>query len=311
MNVTLRMNGVGNAFLRELGCDCPQCSMEKPRANTSASIIVHEDNKIIYHALFDCGSGTVDGLIRNNISKVDCIFNTHNHLDHISDLDRLVNSLKRNSQNFKPIPFYCTQGTWDSGLDSLYPWLKGNLIHGNFNRELWQNDPIILIENIKFKVTPIPVYHGRSANEPVVFVIEFCLDRPYKIILCWDYLHLVKNYSKKSKYDANYENENPEEIVNPEKKNVDILNGATELFLAGNTRTHQHTTGHASIMAGFELIKAITPERTWFVHYSGHEDKDGPLTDNQLQDWINKEKVNFQLEERPIFVAHHGMEIEF
>jgi len=319
MNITFRMNGVGNAFLRELGCECQQCSIEKPRANTSASLIVHEDNKILFHALFDCGTGTVDSLIKNNLNKVDCIFNTHNHLDHISDLDRLLNSLRRrNKENFIKIPFYCTKGTWDSGISSIYPWLESLVIHKNINKELLICSSIEPFQNndLKLKVTPIPVYHGKFAIEPVIFVIEFCTNKAYKIILCWDFLNLVKSYLNKDNYDNKFNSENPDVKIDPENilfNDKHILIGADELFLAGNTISNEPSTGHASIKAGFELIKTIKPKQTWIVHYSGHEDKDEnrALSDKQLQDWINNSKVQYGLgAEHPVVVAEHGMELE-
>ncbi|MFW9882105.1 MAG: hypothetical protein ACFFG0_54265, partial [Candidatus Thorarchaeota archaeon] len=120
------------------------------------------------------------------------------------------------------------------------------------------------------------------------------------------------NYVNKEQYDIKYNFENPGIDINPE--NIDfedhILYGANELFLSSNTITPQFT-GHASLKSGFRLIKAINPERTWIVHYSGHEDFDGPLTDNQLQNWIDINKIKFELNGYFIKVASHGMEINF
>jgi len=73
--VELRVNGVGNAFLKELGCSCVQCSAIKPRSSTSASFLIKDKttvrSSISKHILFDCGPGTVDSLIdyRKNANK--------------------------------------------------------------------------------------------------------------------------------------------------------------------------------------------------------------------------------------------------
>ena len=85
--IQFRMNGVRNAFLRELGClHCPQCGEEKPRANTSGSLLIYEAGKyrreLETHWLFDCGSGVVDSLIDNRVTTVNRIFISHSHSDH-------------------------------------------------------------------------------------------------------------------------------------------------------------------------------------------------------------------------------------
>jgi hypothetical protein len=63
-----------------------------------------------------------------------------------------------------------------------------------------------------------------------------------------------------------------------------------------------------SIEAGFRfLIPELQPKRTWVVHYSGHEDPGGPLSDQDLQHWINREKSCYDLGSADIWLAQHGM----
>ena len=86
----------------------------------------------------------------------------------------------------------------------------------------------------------------------------------------------------------------------------EILKGAHHLILAGNTVTPQPQTCHASLEAGFRLLKRLQPKRTWVVHYSGHEDPGGPLSDEQLECWIDRNKGDFDVR-----LAKHGMTLSF
>jgi len=308
--VVFRMNGVCNAFIREIGChSCPQCSADKPRAQTSGSLVVKSSWKnrrqTEYHVLFDCGIGVVDSLIDFGISTVSHIFVSHNHLDHIAGLDRLVNGQKR-SGGPVPLDVYCTQGTWDEGPHRLYPWLS-------LNHKLVapaKTDRLSL--GIDLRITPAAVYHGRFASEPVIWIVEFGSESDnthHKIVLGWDLLHLVPRYSSEDK-DAHYAGTTVSSTVLVSPHDA-LFQDVDELFLAGNTITPQDT-GHMSIETALSfLIPSIQPKRTWIVHYSGHEDSFGPLSDEQLQDWLNKNKRAYGLDNHDILVAQHGMTLVY
>jgi hypothetical protein len=52
---------------------------------------------------------------------------------------------------------------------------------------------------INLEVTPVPVYHGSFAFEPVIFVVSFdggnsTPNSRRKLVLCWDFLHLVTRH---------------------------------------------------------------------------------------------------------------------
>lgn len=310
--IELRINGVGNAFLRELGCGCVQCTASKQRSSTSASFLIKDkakvNSKISKHILFDCGPGTVDSLIDYNISTIDYLFNTHNHFDHIGDIDRIINSLSRHQINDKKLPFYATEGTWKKGILANFSWLVSKIDWRNLaiNGEI---KPIKLDFDINLKIIPIPVYHGPFAYQPVIFVIEFNTNnRNKKIIFCWDILHLVTEFPDFSETT----------IENPQQEKIEdlstiykILKQADDLFLECNTVTPNPGTGHQSIIDGFDLIKRISPKRTWIIHYSGHEDKFGPLSDYELQYWINLNKAKYKLNNKEIKMAEHGMVINY
>jgi len=363
--VILRINGVGHAFLRELGCDaCPRCSKDQRIvANTSASLIVkspwEHQRHIEQHVLFDCGIGVVDSLMEYGISRVDYLFITHNHVDHTGGLDRLLNSQRRTQPRSqdpaadtlvlkKPI-LYSTNETWKKGIAWGYPWLVGMVEWRSLNPALSTGEPIVPDATglgIHLKVTPIPVYHGPSAFESVMYVVEFGRGHDYrKLILGWDFLHLVTQHPPPSGIDPPHadsyvptikptgpgsygyptddypENRdalyaglaNPAEHLKPDEL-LPIhqpLKAPHELFLDGNTVTPQPYTGHASIMSGFSLIRRLNPRRTWIALYSGHEDPEGPRSDDELQAWMDEHKHDYGLATHEILVAKHGMVLTF
>lgn len=350
--VTFRMNGVSNAFLREVGCKCDQCSLSKPRVSTSGSLLIKRHTKAElttdHHVLFDFGPGVADSLIDSNIDNVNFFFNSHNHLDHIADLDRILNSLRRHKSGVKTWPLYSTTGTWVRGIYKSYPWLTGEYGMINF-KDLYKDGRLNSVEldlGIELKVTPVPVYHGPYAHEPVIFVIEFKVQGNWKkLVLCWDLLHLVSRHPEFDYYDPKVDPNSKtspgssgyptddypplfkdrEEIyqnipnlmadlsAHEVSKAHEILLDSDDLFLSGNTITPQYNTGHASITSGLHLIRRLRPKRSWIVHYSGHEDKFGSLTDRQLQEWIAGEKkgADYELNGAEIRVAEHRLVINY
>ena len=71
-------------------------------------------------------------------------------------------------------------------------------------------------------------------------------------------------------------------------------------------------TKHMSIQTGLRfLIPKVKPKRTWIVHYSGHEDPGGPMSDEELQHWLDHEKRKYGMNEAEIGVAKHGMVLAY
>jgi hypothetical protein len=59
------------------------------------------------------------------------------------------------------------------------------------------------------------------------------------------------------------------------------------------------------------MIPLLRPKRTWLVHYSGHEDPFGPLSDADLQIRLDHDKIAHGLAAHDLFVAHHGMALRW
>lgn len=284
--------------------------------------------KRLHHLLFDCGLGVVDSLIDNGTDDVTQIFLSHNHADHVLELDRLVNSLRRSGS---PTPFdvYCTQKTWDAGPYLHFHWLSQPPTPTLRHRLVTPNTPVALFGwgpgavplgdlGIGLRITPVDVWHGASAPEAVIWVVEFGSKEANtyrKLILMWDLLHLVPRHPNedsdlneaKVKADKKYSGTVAESNTLAEPL-ATLLKGANELFVEGNTYTPCPHTGHTSVEAALRFyVPILEPERTWIVHYSGHEDRFGPLSDDALQQRIDADNKTG----KPIFVARHGMTLSW
>jgi hypothetical protein len=317
--VVFRMNGVGGAFLRELGCHpCPQCSATKPRANTSGSLLVldrhRSRHRLRHHLLFDCGAGVVESLIDYGVTEVHQILISHRHPDHNLDLDRLINSLRRSGAT-PPFDCYCTAGTWQGGPAALFPWLP--LRH----RPVTPGQAVSLFPSgrgdgappgdlgIGLRITPLSVWHGLTAPDAAIWVIEFGRkdDSSYrKIVLAWDLLHLVPAYRSEDR-DSSYAGPRVDSDDLTEE-HARLLKGADELFLEATSCLPRPDSGHTSLAAALRFyIPALQPRQTWIVHYSGHSDPWGPLSDDDLQGWLDLEKQKTPAAGMEVRVARHGM----
>lgn len=320
-SVLFRMNGVAAGFLREYGCDsCPQCSSTKPQAHISASLFVRdgwdEHHRIRHHILFDCGLGAIDSLIDFGSPWVDRLFISHGHPYHSLGLDRLVWGQIRHGGPSQ-IPVHCTTETCETGPKRIYPWF---FEPSNDNPPYLDHDPVTVgkpVEmddfGINLQITPIPVYQGQSAPGATIWVIEFG-DRDAntykKLILGWEFIHLIPRFPGED-VASTYNGETTEE-QNVEAIFGDLMSDVDELFFDGNTITPRDDTHHMSIEAGLRfLIPQTNARRTWVVHFSGHEDPGGPLSDEQLQDWVDhaKQRSDYNVANRDIRIAKQGMQI--
>ncbi len=309
--VLFRMNGVSYAFMREIGCvNCPQCSADKPRANTSGALIIQSEwashRQTEHVLLFDCGAGVVDSLIDFGVTAVSHVFVSHNHIDHYATLHAL-NAGQRRSGGASFEAIYATPGTFANGPGKLFHWLE------DLHQPVMPGRTLHLGLGINLQVTPVAVYHGPYAYEPVNWVVEFGhrdAGTYRKLLLCWDLLHLVPRYAPEDA-DAHYDGAMTD-ADDLNDTHVELLRGADELFIDSNTVTPQPQSGHTSVDAALRFyIPQMKPKRTWFVHYSGHEDPFGPLSDDGLQAWLDTHKGDYALPDADLRVAQHGMTLVY
>ncbi len=154
----LTMLGVGSsAGTPVVGCRCATCLSNDPRNQRTrcSSLITLDSGENI---LIDTGPDLRDQALREGIQRVDAVLYTHTHADHLHGIDDLRAFCQLQRQQ---IPLYAKEDAvehiklkfgyvlrdpsdfWD------LPVLRTETIHTPF-------------ELFGVKITPIPVFHGRS-----------------------------------------------------------------------------------------------------------------------------------------------------
>ncbi len=326
--VVFRMNGVRAAFLHSMGdVAMPTVPFGQPTATTSASLVIRrsplEGGRIEQHVLFDCGEGVVGSLGSFGLHEVTHLFLSHNHLDHIAGLDNLTVT-QRFSGGRCPIDTYCTTGTWQDGPLGRFPWLCGAEPTPNpltvpqeagapllRHCPVTPGQPVELDLGIDLRVTPVAVYHGRSAYEPVIYLVEFGSgETAHRLLLAWDLLHLIPRYPWDDADTA---------YAGPVTDSTDLLPehaalfaGVEEMFLEGTFLTPLPHIGHISLDTALrELVTRIRPRRLWLTHYEGALDPMGRLSTEQLVDWVAERRARYSLHDVDIRLAAHGMTLNY
>ena len=281
----IRVNGVGHAFGRELGCDCGRCrtvnydlaapperlsefaGWDDPpvRANTAASLLVGDaDGRVAGHVLIDAGGGVVDGLSGlpiPGIENVSAVLLTHWHNDHVSGLAQLGESLRRSAKArkraFLKTPLYCTLPAYDALRE------RGGLrfvLERCFRfQEIVPEAPFTIEAGpAAVRITPLPVVHGQ-AEGAVIYVAE-TLGK--KVVFAWDI-------------------ETPDAAFSDGRTNLDVFRSHARLLENADVHLQECNTwsapgkGHTSLEASRPYFEIVRARRTLLVHMSGHEDGPG------------------------------------
>ena len=229
-----------------------------------------EDGTARQHILIDAGLGTLEAIADFCPDEfwddpLD-IFVTHGHIDHHAEL-MIVSEIyctRRGVDIYDlrpPLDVYCTDGT-QAHLDMTHRW-------GYTGGKTLNHIPIsdgVPVERGPFRITPIEVDHFDGA---AIFVVEFELSQPHKVLIGWDMTTLP--------------------LAEPQ---VALMRNPS-LALIEATTWQALSVGHTSIEelvdSGFldKLELGYEPQNqrygAYFVHYSGLEDEWGMLPDSELK----------------------------
>ena len=230
MAVRLTILGSGTSHgIPMIACDCRVCTSDDPRdkrTRTSALFSFHD-----HHVLIDTGPELRLQCIRSDVRRVDALFYTHHHADHVVGLDdvRRFNAIARG-----PLPLHANRRTLDA-LAAMFPYAFSHdptyPSHKPLLTAVEVGPPFELFGR---RVTPIPYYHGEL---PVLGVrigdVAYCPD-------C---------------------NRMPEDSRR-------LLRGLDVLVLDALRRTPHPT--HFNIEQAIDEARRIDAQRTYFTHIA-HE----------------------------------------
>ncbi len=276
------VNGLDNAYIRELGCQCDRCRRQTRAANTSVSILeTHLNGTVKRHLLVDAGAGVRESLMSHAVLRPDFVLDgvllTHWHVDHTCELTHLAGTLARSrareGRTLEPIPVWCRYGS--------ERWLQKNLLEKaplEF-RSFGHLEPSgVLLEPVPvgwagMRVTPVTISHSSADISPnggdedfpscCGYLLEFASG--VRVALLWDMD--VGNTWLEHPNAANLET-------------IKRLRGVDHLFIDSNTWLYDQNklgrpASHLSNAIVRRFAAILEPKQTWLMHLSGHEDQPG------------------------------------
>ena len=137
-----------------IGCDCEVCSSTDPRNNRLRSSVYIESGDV--KIIIDTPPDFRMQALRHNIRRVDAVFITHAHADHIFGFDDIR---RFNTIQGGVIPAYADAGTM-ADLKRIFDYVQKMPVKGMYRPQI----EFITVEN-KFEFGPlkielIPIEHG-------------------------------------------------------------------------------------------------------------------------------------------------------
>ncbi len=279
MNYELVINGFDNAWKRELGCDCERCRRTERTANTSVSLLGYSNQQFGFHGLFDAGAGVADSLLNipelQHKPRLDWVFLTHWHSDHVADLARISTSIRRSRQR-RGEPAHKGNLWMREGSAA---WLERQQPHALRDFQIITSLEFLpkghLLEPIAtqlsdLQITPVTLAHS-SAD----------LHAPHseeRLSCCAGFILQTSNFKAALLWDMDSTNLWLEQPRTLEEEAFNALKNCDLLLVDCNTWDyHMDAQGLPASHASFSQIKAIAkklePQKTYLMHLSGHEDQ--------------------------------------
>ncbi len=147
-----------------IGCKCRVCTSDDPRNNRTRSSIHVRAGDI--SVLVDSGPDLREQALREDLTKVDAVIYTHDHVDHVVGFDELrAFCWHRDS----PLPLHATAGCMAT-LKTMFSWAFSteNVFRGYIKPDPKLIDGPFALGDLK--ITPLPVEHAKA--ETVGFLFE-------------------------------------------------------------------------------------------------------------------------------------------
>lgn len=122
--------------------------------------------------LVDCGSASqgknlVKSIKNRNIEKIDYVFITHPHEDHMGGMNEIIGNFKVDKIVLPNIDTGKITAKW-------YKRLMTNLINGKYDLEIVEKNKIYNLDDVEIKVVSDASYQGTNINNySTVFKISY------------------------------------------------------------------------------------------------------------------------------------------
>ena len=122
--------------------------------------------------LVDCGSASqgknlVKSIKNRNIEKIDYVFITHPHEDHMGGMNEIIGNFKVDKIVLPNIDTGKITAKW-------YTRLMTNLINGKYDLEIVEKNKIYNLDDVEIKVVSDASYQGTNINNySTVFKISY------------------------------------------------------------------------------------------------------------------------------------------
>ena len=159
MALKITVLGSGASFgTPVVSCHCPVCKSDNPRNRRLRPSILVETAS--HQLLIDCGPDFRRQALRAGIERLDAVFLTHNHADHLCGVDDLRIF---NYRTHKAVDVYCNKLVEDT-LRRSHPYFFEDGLYESGANVMPMLNVITFEEPVEFgqlRVTPVPVLHGQ------------------------------------------------------------------------------------------------------------------------------------------------------
>lgn len=229
-----------------VGCDCPVCTSTDPhdrRLRPSILLEWHDEQSAERAAVIDTGPDFREQALRAGLHRLDAVFYTHGHADHIFGLDDLRPLSFASARNGEQIPLYAAPDTAEV-LRRVYDYTF--------------SPAAVYPMRARVRIEPVGEYasvHGvRFISVPIVHGTMTILGfRVGKIAYLTDVSEIPESSFR-------------------------LLEGLDHVVLSA--LRHKPHPSHATVDQAVEWARRIGASNTWFTHIShdlGHEETNRAL----------------------------------